>query len=229
MRGVRCWRHLKPACTTATASAATISASQIYLVSTAPRRFRDPTAIHSSPASKGSNEILSGMENTNLLPGAEYRVPVKASGPPVLTVVPAYPSYPPEMAYAPVSHTDEPAVVISEKGGSRRIYFPGDIERTAWRSGNTDVTRMLQNSIRWILHGNSPITVDGPGVVEIFAWETDPGFAVHILNYNNPNLHKGWIRRHNAIGPQTVRMDMPEGAKIPLEFSCCEPRNGRGI
>ena len=48
----------------------------------------------------------------------------------------------------------------------------------------------------------------------MFAWETDPGFAVHILNYNNPNLHKGWIRRHNPIGPQTVRMEVPEGTKI---------------
>ena len=79
------------------------------------------------------HEILSGLENTSLLPGAEYRVPVKAGGRPVLTVVPPYPAYPPERAYAPVSHTDEPAVVIAEKGRSRLIYFPGDIERTAWR------------------------------------------------------------------------------------------------
>ena len=104
------------------------------------------------------HEILRGLENTNLLPGAEYRVPVKAAGRPVLTVVPPYPAYPPERAYAPVSHTDEPAVVISEMGRSRRIYFPGDIERTAWRSGNTDVSQLLQNSIRWILHGNSPVS-----------------------------------------------------------------------
>ena len=73
---------------------------------------------------------------------------------------------------------------------------------------------MLQNSIHWILRGTSPVTVDGQGVVEMFAWETDPGFAVHILNYNNPNLHKGWIRRHYSIGPQTVRMDVPEGTRI---------------
>jgi Hypothetical glycosyl hydrolase 6/Beta-galactosidase trimerisation domain len=160
------------------------------------------------------HEILGGLENTSLLPGAEYRVPVKAAGRPVLTVVPPYPAYPPERAYAPVSHTDEPAVVISEKGRSRLIYFPGDIERTAWRSGNTDVSQLLQNSIHWILRGKSPVTVDGQGVVEMFAWETDPGFAVHILNYNNPNLHKGWIRRHSPIGPQTVRMELPEGTKV---------------
>ena len=160
------------------------------------------------------HEILTGLENTKTLPGAEYRVPLKPTPSPVLTVIPAYPSYPPELVYSPVSHTDEPAVVISEKATSRRIYFPGDIDRAAWRSGNSDLTRLLQNSIRWILHGSSPLTVDGPGLVELFAWETEPGFALHILNYNNPNLHKGWIRSHSPIGPQTVRMDLPQGTKI---------------
>jgi hypothetical protein len=164
------------------------------------------------------HEILNGFENTNLLPGAEYRIPVKAAGksvlPPVLTVVPPYPSYPPERCYAPVAKTEEPAVVISERGQSRLIYFPGDIERSSWRSGNTDVSQLLQNSIRWILRGKSPVSVDGAGIVEMFAWETDPGFAIHILNYNNPNLHKGWIRRHNPIGPQTVKMELPQGTRI---------------
>jgi hypothetical protein len=160
------------------------------------------------------HEILAGLENTSLLPGAEYRVPLKPTPQPVLTVVPAYPSYPPERAYSPVSHTNEPAAVIREIGPSRLIYFPGDIDRTAWRSGNTDVSQLLQNSVRWMLRGKAPVTVDGDGIVELFAWATDPGFAIHILNYNNPNLHKGWIRRHVPIGPQAARMELPDGSKI---------------
>lgn len=161
------------------------------------------------------HEILTGLENTNLLPGAEYRLPVKAAaGSPVLTVIPAYPAYPPERVFASNSHTDEPAVVISETGASRRIYFPGDIDRSAWRSGNTDLSQLLQNSIRWLTRNQSPVTVAGSGLAEIFAWETNPGFAVHILNYNNPNLHKGWIRSHTPIGPQTVKMDLPQGTQI---------------
>ena len=100
------------------------------------------------------------------------------------------------------------------RGRAGGVYFPGDIERTLWRSGNTDVTQLLQNSVRWVLGGKSPVTVDGEGVVEMFAWETEPGFAVHVLNYNNPNLHKGWIRKHSPIGPQKVRMELPAGATI---------------
>jgi hypothetical protein len=51
-------------------------------------------------------------------------------------------------------------------------------------------------------------------VAEIFAWETAPGFALHIVNYNNPNLHRGYIRKHYPIGAQTVRFELPAGAKI---------------
>jgi hypothetical protein len=163
-----------------------------------------------------SHEILSGFSDTHILPGAEYRLPVKMIGStqPILTVIPAYTAYPPERSYSPTPHTSEPAVVISEKNRSRLIWFPGDIERTAWRSGNTDVSQLLQNSIRWLLRGASPVTVEGDGIAEMFAWETDPGFALHIVNYTNPNLHKGWFRRHYPIGAQKVRMEIPGGTKI---------------
>ena len=157
--------------------------------------------------------ILNGFTNTNWIPGAEYRLPVKASSDQPLTVVPGYPAYPPELSYPPQSHTTEPAVVIRENGGSRTIYFPGDVERTMWKSGHTDLTHLLQNSIRWILDGDAPITVEGKGVIESFAWQTEPGFAVHILNYTNPAMHRGWIREFFPIGAQKVRMRLPNGAK----------------
>lgn len=160
------------------------------------------------------HEILDGFENTNVLPGAEYRLPVKASGKLVLSVIPPYPAYPPEMVYPRTPHTDEPAVVISERGASRMIYFPGDIGRSFWRSSNTDLSRLLQNAIRWILRGVSPASVTGEGMAELFAWETEPGFALHILNYNNPNMLHGWLRHNYPIGAQRVRMELPEGVRI---------------
>ncbi|MBI3693946.1 MAG: beta-galactosidase trimerization domain-containing protein, partial [Acidobacteria bacterium] len=92
------------------------------------------------------HEILRGFENTKVLPGAEYRVPVTTSDKPVLTVVPPYPAFPPEMVYTNTPRTNEPAIVIREQGRSRRIYFPGDIDRSCWRSGNTDLSQLLQNA-----------------------------------------------------------------------------------
>jgi hypothetical protein len=105
-------------------------------------------------------------------------------------------------------------MVVREKGKSRLVYFPGDIERTMWRSGHTDLSRLLQNAIRWILHGEAPVSIEGQGVIEAFAWETEPGFAVHVLNYTSPNMHRGWIREFYPIGEQKVRMKLPAGRRV---------------
>lgn len=66
----------------------------------------------------------------------------------------------------------------------------------------------------WLTRGTQPVTVEGEGVVECFAWETWAGFAVHLLNYTNPNMHRGWLRRHYPIGEQKVRMTLPPGREV---------------
>lgn len=163
------------------------------------------------------HEILSGFTNTAWIAGAEYRVPLAPIASPVTTVVPGSVAYPPELSYPNPSRSDEPAVVIRQKGQSKLIYFPGDVERTLWRSGHGDLTMLLQNCVRWMTGSEapvSPVSIEGPGFIETFAWETEPGFAVHVLNYTNPAAHKGWIRSFPPIGPQQVRMRLPKGADI---------------
>jgi len=160
------------------------------------------------------HEILTGFDDTNVIPGGAYRLPVKATGQPVLSVVPAYTAYPPELSYAPDSRTDEPAVVVRENGASRLVYFPGDLERSAWRSGHTDLSRLLQNSVAWLTHGTQPVKIEGEGILECFVWETWSGFAVHLLNYTNPNMHRGWLRRHCPIGEQKVWMAIPPDRRV---------------
>jgi hypothetical protein len=161
-----------------------------------------------------THPILDGFVNTDWIPGAEFRLPVASVASPVLTVIPPYTAYPPELSYPPIAHTDEPAVVVKETGKSRLIYFPGDVDRTFWRSGNTDLSRLLQNSVRWLINGNSAIGVQGDGLVETFAWETETGYALHLLNYTNPNTHKGWIRNFYRVGAQEVHMQLPPGRKV---------------
>jgi hypothetical protein len=74
--------------------------------------------------------------------------------------------------------------------------------------------RLLHNTIRWALHDEHVIYVDGPGLVEMFCWETSPGYAVHLLNYNNPTAQHGWLRSVNPLGPQKVTMKLPPGIKV---------------
>ena len=172
-------------------------------------------AMRITDASKReSNPVLEGFANTNWLPGAQNRVPIKPVQNPLLTVVPGFVNYPPELAYPSDPHTDEPAIVLREVGKSRIAYFPGDIERTFWLTGHGDLLRLLHNTLRWITFDEAIVQVDGDGFVEMFAWETSPGYAVHLLNYTNPNAQHGWVRSVYPLGPQQVRMKLPAGVKV---------------
>ena len=51
-------------------------------------------------------------------------------------------------------------------------------------------------------------------MIEAFAWETSAGFAVHVLNYTNPAMHRGWLRAFYPIGEQRVRLVVPPSRKV---------------
>jgi putative glycosyl hydrolase-like family 6 (GHL6) protein len=169
--------------------------------------------------------ILAGFEGTALLPGPESRVPVRAIAAPdavPLTVVPYFPAFPPEMVFPRTPHTDEPAAIFEERGPStslgtgrsRIAYFSGDVDRTSWRSGNTDLSQLLQNTVRWLRGDAQLVTLEGDGMVELFAWQTEAGFTLHILNYTNPNMTRGFFRRFYPIGQQKAAFRVPHGRKI---------------
>jgi len=175
---------------------------------------------------------LAGFEETALLPGPEQRVAVRArGGDPAasapLTVVPYYPAFPPEMVFPRTPRTDQPAALFRQNGRSRVAYFSGDIDRTFWRSGNPDLGQLIQNTVRWLLgEDRAPVTLDGDGVVETFAWETEPGYALHILNYTNPNMTRGFVRKFYAIGPQKAEFRVARGRRIA---SVAALRAGRAV
>ena len=169
-------------------------------------RIEHPDAARPHP-------ILEGFSDTNWLPGAQNRVPCKPVPDPLLTVVPGFVSYPPELAYPPVSHTKEPAVVLRESGASRVAYFPGDIERTYWLTGHGDLLRLLHNTIGWLTGGESVVHVEGPGLMEVLCWETTPGYAVHLLNYTNPDAQHGWLESIDPVGAQAVAMKLAAGVR----------------
>jgi hypothetical protein len=175
------------------------------------------------PGVERQHPILEGFNNTNWLPGAQNRIPLKPVEGAVLTVVPGFVRYPPELAYPPESHTNEPAVVLREVGASRTAYFPGDIERTYWLTGHGDLLRLMHNTIRWLTGDERVVSVDGDGFVELFAWETNPGYAVHMLNYTSPNAHHGWMRSVYPLGPQAVSLKLPSGVGVKsVELLCGE-------
>jgi hypothetical protein len=158
--------------------------------------------------------IVEGFSKTNWIAGAQNRVPLKPIDDPALTVVPGFVRYPPELAYPAQPHTQEPAVALRESGTSRMTWFPGDIERTYWLTGHGDLLRLLHNAIRWVSHDERVVQVEGAGLIEMFCWETSPGYAIHLLNYTNSNAQHGWLGSVNRLGPQKVTLKLPPGVEV---------------
>ena len=153
------------------------------------------------------NEVTDGFEGTGILPAAEYRLPVRQreGTAAYLTVVPSYAAYPPEMVYPRTPRINEPAACFRQQGSGRVAYFPGDVDRTFWLSGNPDLSHLLHNTIRWLRQDHSPpVAVAGEGLIETFAWQTEPGYALHVVNYTNPNAMRGPFGRFHPIGAQRV-------------------------
>jgi len=164
-----------------------------------------------------SHPVLAGFEGTKMLPGPEYRVPVTTlrDNDAVLTVIPHYMNAMPELIYPRITRTNEPSVVLRQTASSRVAYFSGDIDRTAWKSGLPDFSQLIANTIRWLQSGEEPpVSVQGKGIIEIFAWETEAGFAVHLLNYTNPNMLRAVVKELYPIGPLEVTFRIPEGRTI---------------
>jgi hypothetical protein len=150
-----------------------------------------------------THAILAGFSKTNWIAGAQNRVPLRPTENPVLTVVPGFVRYPPELAYPAHPHTDEPAVVLRESGTSRMVWFPGDIERTYWLTGHGDLLRLLHNAIRWVSRDERVAHVEGAGLIEMFCWETSSGYAIHLLNYTTWHTEgddEAAIRNRSEVG-----------------------------
>ncbi len=176
-----------------------------------------PVGTNGNPYSarlERTHSLLEGFVGTNWIAGAENRVPLRPVQSPVMTVVPGFVRYPPELAYPEHPHTTEPAVVLRESGKSRLVWFPGDIERTYWITGHGDLLQLLHNAIRWVSHDERLVQVEGAGLIEMFCWETGPGYAMHLLNYTTPNAHHGWLETEVPLGPQSVTLKLPEGLRV---------------
>jgi hypothetical protein len=167
--------------------------------------------------------ILKGLQTTTFLPGSIFRVPIQDVPDPVLTRIPPYPAYPVEFVFPKTTKTTGPSVVIREDK-ARVVYFSDDIDRTFWRSWNPDLGLMLANAVRWAARDSFNTKVTGPGLFDVFFWETEPGLALHLVNYTTPALMKGPARAISTVGRQEVRLRMPEGFRAGKAITLSDAR-----
>jgi hypothetical protein len=174
----------------------------------------DPiTSVHLQAIRK-PHAVTAGFEGTKWVAGPVWSIPLAPIADPVMTMIKPYPVYPPEAVFMREALGDSPSIVLREKGASRLAYLAGDMDASYWRTDNRDLGRQLSNTIEWILNGKNPVTVGGDGLMEVFAWETEPGFALHLVNYNGPQAFRGRMRTPLPLGAQTVRFELPRDVKV---------------
>ena len=131
-----------------------------------------------------------------------------------LTLIPSYPDLPMEQVFPRVATTDVSQVFLREIGKGRVIYFPWDIDRTFWEVLSADHGKLLRNAVEWATNEEPQIAVTGPGVLDVTVWRQKNSMTVHLVNLTNPMMMKGPVRELIPIGPQRVRLRLPEGAKV---------------
>ncbi len=77
-----------------------------------------------------------------------------------------------------------------------------------------DHGRLIANAVHWATNEEPPVTVTGPGVLDVTVWEQKQSMTVHLVNLTNPMMMKGPIRELIPVGEQTVRLRVPEGRQV---------------
>ncbi len=172
--------------------------------------------LEADPATGKRHPLLSGLEDTGRIINGVSRVhtrTIRAYPNPPLTLIPSYPDLPMEEVFPRILKTDIPEVYVRETGKGRVVYFPWDIDRTFWEVLSVDHAKLLRNAVEWAANEPRPVTVTGPGVLDVTIWKQSSSLTVHLVNLTNPMMMKGPLREFLPTPPQKVSVRLPDGAK----------------
>ncbi len=113
-----------------------------------------------------------------------------------------------------IPKTDIPEVYVREVGKGRVVYFPWDIDRTFWEVLSVDHAKLLRNAVNWAANEPSPVTVIGPGILDVTIWRQASSITVHLVNLTNPMMMKGPLREFLPTPPQELSIPMLAGTKV---------------
>jgi hypothetical protein len=181
-------------------------------------------------ATGAAHPILAGLEDAPRIINGVWRVdavPTQPLAAQPLTLIPSYPDLPMEMVYPRGERSDAPQVFLREIGRGRVVYFPWDIDRTFWDVMAVDHGRLLANAVDWAANEERPVTVTGPGLLDVTIWRQKQSLTVHLVNLTNPMMMKGPMRELVPLPEQRVRVKLASGAtpsRVHLLVSDRTPR-----
>ena len=170
--------------------------------------------LEKDPATGKQHPLLAGLEDVPRIINGVWQIEVEPGRPLAaipLTLIPSYPDLPMEKVYPRVTRTEIPQVFVREFGQGRVVYFPFDIDRVFWEVLSVDHAVLLRNAVKWATNEDSPVTVSGPGILDVTVWRQPHSLTVHLVNLTNPMMMKGPFRELVPIGPQQVTIRLPSG------------------
>ena len=174
-------------------------------------------SIERDPTTRVFHPLVAGLEQAGRIINGINRVKVETTvahpyAP--LTLIPSYPDLPMEMVWPRVNQTDIAQVYVRQFGEGRVVYFPWDIDRSFWEVLCVDHGKLLTNAVDWATNEERPVTVTGPGILDVTAWEQKTSMTVHLVNLTNPMMMKGPLRELIPVGEQTVRVMIPKERQV---------------
>jgi hypothetical protein len=159
------------------------------------------------------NALLAGLEDAPRIIHGVDRVevtPTASFGPPPITLIPSYPDLPMEKVYPRTPRTEIAQAFMREVGKGRVVYLPWDVDRTFWEILDVDHGTLLRNAVVWATNEPPVVRVTGQGVVDVTVWRQARSVTVHLVNLTNPMMMKGPVREPIPVGPQVVRVRLPD-------------------
>ncbi len=177
------------------------------------RREVDGPSSGDEPEISGKrHEILEGFNETDILPfgGMLEPVEIEQKATVLMTFVPEFPVFPPEMAWMRTPVTDIPGLVVNETPqGGKVVTFLADIDRRFSRDNIPDHGALLENVIRWSAGDTLPMTVEGPGLIECHLYSQNNLLILHLINLSNAATWRHPVEERMPIGPIKIKIKVP--------------------
>lgn len=177
---------------------------------------------HSYSVLHGSSPLLDGLKDTELTLNSRLVCPVETAESPLLTLLPPYISYPPEMAHSRIGDSGLPLLLASDGAGGRgrRVYWSGNVDDFVYSANSPDHLLMLGNAVDWVSGTDRSVQVDGPGLIEVHPYRQAGSLQVHLVNFSNPDAWRAPVQELLPVGPQRIRLRVPSGQSVSGEARC---------
>ena len=173
-----------------------------------------PKAGTEPPVSGERHPVLSGFEETDILPFGGLLEPIQTDANTIvpMTFIPAFPIYPPETAWMRVERTNIPALVLNTTArGGRVAYLPSDIDRRFARDNLPDQGNLLANLVRWAAQDKIPLGVKGPGLIDCHLYRQADRVILHLVNLTSAGTWRAPVDELIPVGPLEVKVRLPDG------------------